>query len=76
MVHDTGIGISVEKQQDMREELESFDSTIQYKVLGLGLICVKQLIHEIKGKIELSSIEGKTTTVECKIPVQLSNSTD
>lgn len=76
MVHDTGIGISQEKQQDMCEELESFDSAMQYKVLGLGLMCVKQLIHEMKGKIVLSSIEGKTTTIECKIPVQLPNSTD
>ncbi len=76
MVHDTGIGISLEKQQDMCEELASFDSARQYKVLGLGLICVKQLIHEMHGKIVLSSIEGKTTTIECKIPIQLPNSTD
>ncbi len=76
MVHDTGIGISQEKQQDMCEELENFDSAMQYQELGLGLMCVKQLIHEMKGKIELSSEEGKTTTVECKIPVQLPNSTD
>ncbi len=76
MVHDTGIGISVEKQQDMYEELESAGSAMQYKVLGLGLTCVKQLVHEMNGKIILSSIEGKTTTVECKIPVQLPNSTD
>ncbi len=76
MVHDTGIGISLEKQQDMCEELESAGSAMQYKVLGLGLTCVKQLVHEMNGKIILSSIEGKTTTVECKIPVQLPNSTD
>ncbi len=62
MVHDTGIEMSLEKQQDMCEELASFDSARQYKVLGLGLTCVKQLVHEMKGKIELSSIEGKTTT--------------
>ncbi len=76
MVHDTGIGISQEKQQDMREELESVDSAMQYQELGLGLMCVKQLIHEMKGKIVLSSIEDKTTTVECKIPVQLPNTSD
>ncbi|WP_341764054.1 sensor histidine kinase [Candidatus Tisiphia endosymbiont of Beris chalybata] len=76
MVHDTGIGLLKEKQQDMSEEFESFDSAMQYKVLGLGLMCVKQLIHEMNGKIVLSSIEGKTTTIECKIPVQLPNSTD
>ncbi len=76
MVHDIGIGMSLEKQQDMCEEIGSVDSAIQCKSLGLGLICVKQLVHEMNGKIILSSIEGKTTTIECKIPVQLPNSTD
>ncbi|WP_375326846.1 ATP-binding protein [Candidatus Tisiphia endosymbiont of Nemotelus uliginosus] len=71
-----GIGLSKEKQQDICEKLGSFGSASQCKELGLGLIYVKQLIHEMKGKIELSSEEGKTTTIECKIPVQLPNSTD
>ncbi|WP_341764120.1 ATP-binding protein [Candidatus Tisiphia endosymbiont of Beris chalybata] len=54
----------------------SLNSATQCQELGLGLICVKQLVQEINGKIELSSEEGKTTTIECKIPVQLPNSTD
>ncbi len=76
IVHDTGIGISKEKQHHIGEELGSPSSATQCKELGLGLIFVKQLIHEMNGTIELSSEEGKTTTVECKIPVKLLNSID
>ncbi|WP_375327445.1 sensor histidine kinase [Candidatus Tisiphia endosymbiont of Nemotelus uliginosus] len=76
IVHDTGIGISEEKQQYICEEIGSISSSTQCKGLGLGLMFVKQLIHEMHGAIELSSEEGKTTTVECKIPVKLPNSTD
>lgn len=76
IVHDTGIGLSEEKQQYICEELAEFNSTMQCKGLGLGLIFVRQLIHEMNGKVELSSEEGKTTTVECKIPVKLPSSTD
>ncbi len=76
IVHDTGIGISPEKQQHICEELGNLNSATQCKELGLGLIFVRQLIHEMNGAIELSSEEGKTTTALCKIPVQLPNSTD
>ncbi|WP_375326927.1 sensor histidine kinase [Candidatus Tisiphia endosymbiont of Nemotelus uliginosus] len=76
IVHDTGIGIPLEKQQDMCEDFGNHSSATQCKGLRLGLMFVRQLIHEMHGAIELSSEEGKTTTVECKIPVTLLNSTD
>ncbi|EER22266.1 MULTISPECIES: sensor histidine kinase [spotted fever group] len=71
MVHDTGIGIHQEKQQYICEEFVKFNSALQCKGLGLGLMFVKQLINEMHGEITLSSEEGKTTTVECKVPVKL-----
>ncbi|WP_375327538.1 ATP-binding protein [Candidatus Tisiphia endosymbiont of Nemotelus uliginosus] len=68
--------MSQEKQQHICEELGSLSSSTQCKELGLGLMFVRQMIHEMNGAIELSSEEEKTTTVECKIPVKLPSSTD
>lgn len=39
--------------------------------LGFGLSLVKKFIHELQGKIELSSKEGKNTTFTLKIPVKV-----
>ena len=72
IVHDTGIGITEEKQLDIHKELDEANATTKYnKELGLGLIFVNQLIKEMDGKMNITSKEGKSTTVTCSIPVKL-----
>ncbi|MFP3018322.1 MAG: sensor histidine kinase [Candidatus Tisiphia sp.] len=85
IVHDTGIGMSKEKEQYLYEQLNSLDNStsqatreeLQSKTnsesifeLGLGLSLVKQFIGELKGKIDVSSYEDKGTTFTVQVPVK------
>jgi|GEM_PF-4022838 len=71
IIHDTGIGMSEEIQQYIRDKNAEFDSAAGYKKLNFGLTFVKRLIHEMHGDINVESEKGKNTTVTCNIPVKL-----
>lgn len=77
IVHDTGVGMSEKQRQSIYQQLNGLkasdkelatDSNSE-STLGLGLSLVKQFIHEIKGKIDVNSRQGKSTTFTLQIPV-------
>lgn len=76
--------MSKEKEQYLYEKLNSLDNSTSQATrkewqsntnlesifeLGLGLTLVKQFIGELKGKIDVSSCEGKGTTFTVQVPV-------
>ena len=69
IVHDTGIGLNEEIQEYLRREYDKFD--IQYDTLMSGLNFVKRLVDELNGEIEVTTIEDKSSTIVCNIPVKL-----
>jgi len=71
-VEDTGIGISVEKQQELFVRFKRFTPSYQgiYKGAGLGLSIVKQFIDDLGGEIYVNSRLDKGTTFVCIIPLK------
>ncbi len=71
-VSDTGIGIAREKLDSIFESFKqiSFDTHRKYGGSGLGSSITKKLIELHRGSIELTSDEGKGTTVHIAIPYQ------
>lgn len=69
-VRDTGIGIPSEMQNRVFERFYRVDKSRSKKVngTGLGLSIVKHTVEYHGGKISLSSIEGKGTSIEVKLP--------
>jgi len=72
-IEDTGIGIAVEKQEQIFECFEQVDSTAsrQYGGAGLGLAIVKQLAELLGGSLSLSSEVGKGSVFSLVIPTNL-----
>jgi len=72
-IEDTGIGIAVEKQEQIFECFEQVDSTAsrQYGGAGLGLAVVKQLAELLGGSLSLSSEAGKGSVFSLVIPTNL-----
>ena len=69
IVHDTGIGLNNEIQEYLRKEYDAFDTQHDESIWGLSF--VKRLVAELNGEIEVTSIEGKSSTIVCNIPVRL-----
>ncbi|MFI5453671.1 GAF domain-containing sensor histidine kinase [Pedobacter sp. UC225_61] len=68
-VTDDGVGMSDESiDRILNGTNTSSDGTVGEKGYGFGLVMVKHLIDGLKGKLEISSIEGKGTKFEVKIP--------
>lgn len=69
-VIDTGCGIPEDKLEYIFEKFSRLapSNTGFYKGLGLGLRIVKQFMHEINGKIDVSSKIDKGTRFICTIP--------
>lgn len=71
-VSDTGIGISIEKQQYVFESFTqaSSSTTREFGGTGLGLAITKKLIQLQKGGISVSSVLDKGTSFEFYIPLK------
>lgn len=69
-VKDTGIGIPLEKQQDIFVEFKRLNPSYigLYKGAGLGLAIVNQLVKELDSEIYLESEVGKGSCFTCLIP--------
>lgn len=68
-IQDTGTGISEQAIHEiLNGKAESTEGTIGEKGYGLGLRCVKELLEELNGEMEIESILGKGTHFKVKIP--------
>lgn len=77
-VHDTGIGISNEKQALIFEAFQQADGTTSRKFggTGLGLSISKGMADLIGGSIILESEEGKGSTFTFYVPLHLNDSAE
>lgn len=72
-VEDTGSGIPEEKQTFIYEKFSRLTPTNKnrYSGIGLGLITVKQFVHELGGEIEVKSEINKGTLFSILLPFDL-----
>lgn len=72
LVEDSGIGIPVDKQQEIYLQFKRLTPSYQgiYKGAGLGLFVVKQFIDELGAEIYVESAPQKGSRFTCIIPVQ------
>ncbi len=70
-IKDTGIGIPIDKQEDVFLRFNRLTPSYKgiYKGAGLGLTIVKQFIDDINGEIYCQSQEGEGSTFICLIPL-------
>lgn len=75
-VVDTGIGIPLEKQQDLFTPFFQVEGTYnrRYQGAGLGLAIVRRLVELMGGHIILDSVYGEGTAVHVVLPLDLSQS--
>lgn len=68
-VRDTGTGMSEQAIQEvLKGTAESSDGTIGEKGFGFGLPCVKKLLEELGGEMNIDSILGEGTHFKLRIP--------
>ncbi|WP_460545452.1 hybrid sensor histidine kinase/response regulator [Echinicola sediminis] len=72
-VEDTGIGMTDEFKENVFQEFNQGDGSInrRYGGTGLGLAIVKRMLDLQKGEVLLDSTKGEGTTVSIKIPAKM-----
>ena len=72
-VEDTGKGICIEEQNHLFESFSQANVSInrEFGGTGLGLAICQQLTHLMNGQIDVTSILGKGSTFEVKIPLKV-----
>ena len=66
---DNGIGIPSEEKEEIFLQFKRASNTGGFPGRGIGLCVVKKIMNRIKGKITLSSEEGKGTVVRLFFPI-------
>lgn len=77
-VSDTGMGISLEKQETVFSSFSQADSSItrEYGGTGLGLAICRQLVALMDGEIRLESEEGRGSDFHCILSFDLAGEED
>ncbi|MFZ0219627.1 MAG: response regulator [Candidatus Aquirickettsiella sp.] len=72
MVSDTGIGIPIDKQQDLYTRFKRFVPSYEgiYSGVGLGLSIIKQFLDDLQAEIYLESQSKQGSSFTCLIPFQ------
>ena len=72
VVHDTGIGISPEKQSSIFQAFEQADTSVtrKYGGTGLGLTIASRIVRAMGGEIQLESNIGSGSTFRFQVPFQ------
>jgi PAS domain S-box-containing protein len=70
-IDDTGMGIPEDKMDMIFEPF--FTTKISEKGTGLGLSITKKIMETLRGSVDISSVEGKWTSVTLKIPMRTSD---
>ena len=72
VVSDTGIGIPIDKQQDLYTRFKRFVPSYEgiYSGVGLGLSIIKQFLDDLQAEIYLESQPKQGSSFTCLIPFQ------
>ena len=75
-VSDTGIGMTPDQMQRAFEDFEQADGAVtrRYGGTGLGLSISRRLIELMGGRIGVTSIPGKGTTMRLELPLPMADS--